>query len=227
MMKKRFLTKSRFKLAIECPAKLFYTGKKEYANQHLEDSFLLALADGGFQVGELAKLYHPGGYDITTLDHAEALKQTNELLHQEDVTIYEAAVSVGSLFIRVDVLIKKGNRFKLIEVKAKSFDSNEGSPFLNKNGTIKSDWRPYLYDVAFQKHVMALAFPGYEVQAFLMLADKSALCPTDGLNQKFRLAKDDGGRKTVIVSDSITSDDLTPPILSAINVDAICDQIFQ
>ena len=28
----RYLTKSRFKLAVECPTKLFYTGKPEYAN---------------------------------------------------------------------------------------------------------------------------------------------------------------------------------------------------
>jgi hypothetical protein len=47
----RYLTKSRFKLALECPTKLFYTGKTDlypYAKQ--EDEFLQALADGGFQV---------------------------------------------------------------------------------------------------------------------------------------------------------------------------------
>jgi hypothetical protein len=38
---------------------LYYDGKPEYANQQLEDSFLKALADGGFQVGELAKYYFP------------------------------------------------------------------------------------------------------------------------------------------------------------------------
>ena len=50
MKKYRYLTKSRFKLATECPTKLYYTGKKEYLNQKYEDSFLLALAEGGFQV---------------------------------------------------------------------------------------------------------------------------------------------------------------------------------
>ncbi len=54
MAKRRYLTKTRFKLATECSTKLFYTGKNEYANQNLDDSFLLALSDGGFQVGELA-----------------------------------------------------------------------------------------------------------------------------------------------------------------------------
>ena len=29
MTKPRYLTKSRFKLAVQCPTKLFYTGKKD------------------------------------------------------------------------------------------------------------------------------------------------------------------------------------------------------
>src|SRR5699024_6664692 len=59
--KPRYLTKSRFTVAMECPTKLFYTGKKEYVNNSLEDPFLEALAEGGFQVGELATAYYPGG----------------------------------------------------------------------------------------------------------------------------------------------------------------------
>ena len=120
-MKKRYLTKSRFKLATECPTKLFYTGKDEYANQKLDDSFLLALADGGFQVGELSKCYFPGGYDIKTLDHDLPLAETKELLQLDQVTIYEAAIATENLFIRADILVKNGSRLSLYEVKAKSF----------------------------------------------------------------------------------------------------------
>lgn len=56
----RCLTKSRFKLATECPTKLFYTRKKEYADQSLEDSFLEALADGGYQAGGVTTLLWRG-----------------------------------------------------------------------------------------------------------------------------------------------------------------------
>ena len=38
----------------------------------MDDKFLQALADGGYQVGELAKLYFPNGHDIMTLDYEEA-----------------------------------------------------------------------------------------------------------------------------------------------------------
>jgi hypothetical protein len=57
-MKTRYLTKSRYKLAKECAHKLFYTSKKDYYNSKLDDEFLLALAEGGYQVGELAKQYY-------------------------------------------------------------------------------------------------------------------------------------------------------------------------
>jgi hypothetical protein len=96
-MPTRYLTKSRFKLGLECPTKLFYTGKSEYVNQRLEDPFLLALADGGFQVGELAKCYCQGGFDIKTSDYSEALAQTHELLKGDNVTIFEAAICFKNL----------------------------------------------------------------------------------------------------------------------------------
>ena len=116
--KTRYLTKSRFKMALECPTKLAYTNKQEYANQKKDDPFLEALADGGFQVGELAKRYYPGGHDITTLNYEEAEQQTLELMKQENVVIFEAAVRFENLFIRVDILEKIGNTLNLIEVKA-------------------------------------------------------------------------------------------------------------
>ena len=188
----RYLTKSRYKLGLECPTKLFYTGKSEtYPDTKQNDSFLAALAEGGYQVGELAKYYYPGGTDITTLDYEQALAETAALLEQENAIIYEAAIRHENLFIRVDVLVKRGETLEIIEVKAKSFDPAEPSPFLTRRaGTLSSGWKSYLYDIAFQKHVVQSAFPDMLVTANLLLADKSSRCPVDGLNQKFRLVKD-------------------------------------
>lgn len=67
MLNKRYLTKSRFKLALECPTKLYYTGKDEYANTKHDNEFLAMLADGGFQVGELSKLRYPDRIEISNL----------------------------------------------------------------------------------------------------------------------------------------------------------------
>ena len=60
------LTKSRFKTALECPNKLFFTSNKNYANNKSDDPFMKALAKGGFQVEELARIHYPNGIFIDT-----------------------------------------------------------------------------------------------------------------------------------------------------------------
>ena len=139
-----------------------------------DNEFLEALAKGGYQVGALAKCYYPQGHDIETLDYDQAVAETNELLEQENVVIFEAAIQVERYFIRVDILEKTGNSVRLIEVKSKSFDGNSSLDFLNKGGFIDTEWKPYIYDVAFQKHVLTLARPDWEINACLMLADKNS-----------------------------------------------------
>ena len=171
-------------------------------------------------MGELAKFYFPGGHDIRTLGHDQALRETSTLLQQDKVIIYEAAIAHENLFIRIDILVKNGTHFDLIEVKAKSIDRPDSDCFLTKKGdAVDSKWRPYLYDVAFQKHVLCRAFPDHTVSGFLMLADKTARCPTDGLNQKFRITTDAAGRKGITVSDRLSAADLDPPILCQVPVD--------
>jgi predicted kinase len=229
----RYLTKSRFNLAMECPTKLYYSGKAEYADHKLQNPFLSALAEGGFQIGELAKCYFRFNFgnlvdvhQISTLNYDEALEQTAKLLQNDEVIIFEAAFRYENLFIRVDILRKYHNKIELIEVKAKSFDS-ESDSFLNKNGELSSKWYPYLLDVAFQKFVLQRALPEYEIAANLVLVDKNTRCPTDGLNQKFRIEKDRYDRKRVVVSDDLNPEDLSEPLLCQINVDDLCELIYR
>lgn len=223
----RYLTKSRFKLAMECPTKLYYTDKPDrYANQKTDDAFLQALAEGGYQVGELAKAYYPGGYTIETLDYDEAIRQTNELLSQDQAIIFEAAFRSRNLFVRADVVVKKGNELEIIEVKSKSNDSNGSDSMQNKAGKIASAWLPYVQDVAFQKYVVSQAWPDYVVYASLMTADKDTVCPTDGLNQKFRINKQ-GKRKFVIQTQPLTAEEFSHRILRKDPVDDLCAMVYE
>lgn len=189
----RYLTKSRFKLACECPAKLFYTGKPEYSNQKVDDPFLLALAKGGFQVGELAAAYHPEGQRVSGRvdDYKSLLDQTGKLLRADGVTLFEAAVAYENYFIRVDILKKDKDQIELIEVKSNSYHEEE-TKFGGRDGII-SKWRPRLYDIAFQKYVVQKAYPEHTVSAYLMLVDKGSVCPTDGLHQKFKIKTNSTG----------------------------------
>ncbi len=198
---------------------------KEYQNNKEDDLFLEALAEGGFQVGELAKLYFPNGTDIKSLDYEASLSETNELLKNENVVIYEPAIKFQNLFIRIDVLVKEGNRVKLIEVKAKSINAEAEDIFTTKKGKIRGGWRAYLLDVAFQNYVLSNAFPEFEIENYLMLADKNATATVDGLNQKFLLTRDTTGRKGVVVKGDTSLSALGNPILTKINIDNIVEQI--
>ena len=139
------LSKSRFKQGLECPNKLYFSNNEEvYHNVKNNDPFLQALASGGFQVEECARLQYPGGVliedpqDRKIYDYQDLADQTSELLKQENVVIYEAAFYIDDLFIRTDVLVKKGTHIQLIEVKAKSLDPSENYNFVGKSKKIVS-----------------------------------------------------------------------------------------
>lgn len=222
----KVLTKSRFKLGLECPNKLFYTGKEEYANTKIADPFLEALAEGGFQVEELARMHYPGGELIEgqDWDYEYLWNRTRKLLEQENVIIYEAAFLNDGLFIRTDILVKSGNIIELIEVKAKSYDPSESYIFVGKRGGLASGWKPYLFDVAFQKHVMQLCYPLWSINSYIMMADKSKPASIDGLNQLFRISRTSENR-TGIIKLINSFEETGNPILGRIKINEIVDAI--
>jgi len=225
-MKPRYLTKSRFKLAVECPTKLFYTNKKNYRDLKQEDSFLQALADGGFQVGEFAKYLFPTGILIESKDNAEAEANTLAYLAENDeVILFEPAIRFNDLFIRVDILIKRQNSFELIEVKAKSYNSTDPK-IEGKQTPILSGMLPYIQDVAFQKYVLSQRFPGKPIASYLMMPDKSVNATIDGLNQLFKVQRD--GRSTEVIVSSATSKcvNQNASLLAKVNVDQYVDIVM-
>lgn len=223
----RFLTKSLFKTALECPAKLYYKTHKEYFNKSDSDSFLQSLAEGGYQVGELAKIYHRGGTDIVSLDKKKSIKQTNSLLKEKDVIIYEPAFQYKNFFIRVDILVKEGKHIEIIEVKSKSFSGSTQDDFLNKKGTaIASEWVPYLYDLAFQKFVVSNVLPDFEKDYYLMLADKNSKASVDGLNMMFPIITMPDGRKRVEIEDGLSPEKTGTELLIKVKVNDLLDKII-
>ena len=223
----RLLTKSRFKQALECPTKLFYTKKELYPSANKGDTFLQSLAEGGFQVEELARMNYPDGIAILgdDWDYNELAIRTSKLMEQENVTIFEAAFLHNGLFVRVDILDKKGDNIQLIEVKAKSISKNNHSGFFGKRGKLESGWIPYLYDVAFQKLVIEKSHPSLSVKAYLLLANKDAVSTENGINQFFRISKNSKLRTGVIKPDNLSLEDIGAPLLATICVDEEIDYI--
>lgn len=241
-MNKRYLTKSRFKEGLECPTKLYYSKNSDYQNNQLDDSFLESLAEGGYQVGELSKFLisdNPYINDITveSLDYVESVKLTNQKLENDEVSIAEPAFIFNNLFVRVDLLQKKGNVIDIYEVKSKSWgyesvDDQEFKVFIKeyKSGENKGkrkidpNWKFYLYDIAFQRYVVQNLFPAMKINTHLVLADKLSKTSIDGLNQFFKISNKNG-RKSVEVRGNLNINELGKLPLKVINVDQVCDFI--
>jgi hypothetical protein len=230
----KLFTKSAFKQALACPTGIYYYyNDKDYANQNIADDFLKSLAEGGFQVGEIAKVYY--GIDeahcIEPLDYKTSLEATADFFKQDKVNIAEAAFQWGNCFVRTDILVKEGHDIKLIEVKAKSWNPAENE-FVTPKG-IKSNIRGYVYDVAFQKYVVTNAlkelYPDEEfnVKAYLMMADKSKVADVDGINQKFIITMDPTTGRTSAKrtpdADKLAS---FTHVVTPFDVDELCDLII-
>jgi len=188
-MENKNLTKSLAMIGLQCPRKIYYhTHPEKYQNELTEDPFIKALAEGGFQVGALAKIYYSDGIDLSGLYPKDALIKTNELLKQTKVTIFEATFIYNNLLVRIDILRKDGNNIDLLEVKAKSYDSSKDSFFDKRTQTkLLSNWKKYLYDIAYQTYVCRKSRPDLLFKPFLYLIDKNSIATVDGLNQKFIL----------------------------------------
>lgn len=248
-MSEKLFTKSAFKIATHCRTQAYYYRNPEiYENQSATDDFLKSLAEGGFQVGELAKIYGevPPENDLENYaGYDKPLKRTRELFEQENVNIAEAAFRFGNCFVRADVVQKKGNQINLIEVKAKSWNSDTDKFITNpKTGAnknkeaVNSNIRDYLYDVAFQKWVVENAlktdYPNksFVVRAFLMMPDKSKTNSVQGLNSFFQIKKEigsDGEKRARAEMTSQALDILRKPherILEAFLVDDECQKII-
>lgn len=234
MSSTKLFTKSRFKTSLSCPSKLYYQANdKEYANSKLDDPFLKALAKGGFQVGALAQCYYPDGIEVKHKDYEKSLAETNELLKQKNVIVFEAAIKFNNLFVRVDIFEKIGNVINLIEVKSKSADPSTfedqvwNKPERKKNAyKLHGEWQEYIYDVAFQAYVIKKAFPDCQVNSYLMCADKTKLANVDGLNQRF-LLKEAGRNTEVVLIGDVSKSALGTEILCRLDINEAVSIIHQ
>ncbi len=192
-----------------------------YEDSSETDSFLQGLAQGGFQVEELARMYFPEGIAILDDDwnYDKLAERTATLLQQKNVTIFEAAFLFDGLFIRVDILEKRGNTIRLIEVKAKSIDGERHDSYISNKGVINGGMQPYLYDVAFQHYVMQKCHPDWNITSFLNLVDKSKETTISGLNSHFKIVPNSDLRTGVTVTPDLKREDLGASIVSLIPVE--------
>jgi hypothetical protein len=214
-----YLSKSDFKVARSCGTKLYYK-KLKYPSKLDENPYLEFLADGGYMVETIAKLLFPRGQEVPYDSPESSATTTAKLLEAKSVTLFEATVLFDSLLARIDILEKKGNQLRLIEVKAKGVDfkGDTASPFRGAKGQIASGWLPYLEDVAFQTHVLRSAYPDLQLTPCLCLVDKNKTCSVETSFDKFLLEPRDKSRGNKTFS--------RPKVTFTGDIDALREQPF-
>ena len=182
---KRTLSKSDFKIARDCPTKLYYK-KKGYPNSNEENEYMAYLAEGGYLVGKYAQLLYPEGVELKIANGTGyALTETKELLDKnKKITLFEPAIESDGKIIRIDILKKDGNKFDLIEVKSKSWNSVDD----DQRRKMQDE---YYEDVAFQYYVLKKAFPKAEITPYLLMPDKSKNTGLEGAAGWFRIIREE------------------------------------
>jgi hypothetical protein len=128
------------------------------------------------------------------------------------------------------VLRKQGNSFDLIEVKSKAGDSNEyraGTMFTGARGGIRSDWREYLEDIAYQAGVLRATYPKAAVHCFLLAPDKAKTARLDGLCQRFRIRREGRAVEVDVLGDpkELLREDILTLFSADAEVDALAEEV--
>jgi len=131
------LSKSRFVAGCQCHKLLWLRTYEADAPELKVSPALQDIFDQGNQVGRLARAQFPGG-ELVELTHRDPkrFERTRELLGSGVPAIFEAWFEADGVEAAVDVLLRDGDGFTLIEVKS---------------GTEAKD--KYVLDAALQTHV--------------------------------------------------------------------------
>lgn len=132
-MTSRLLSKSKYLNGLQCP-KLLWLLFHEPKRIPKPDAATQYIFDQGHMVGELAKKLFPDGINIPEEDFIDNIRQTRKLLQQHK-PLFEAGISVGNIYARVDIL--------------NPIDEHEWDIFEVKSSTSVKD--VHLHDASFQR----------------------------------------------------------------------------
>jgi hypothetical protein len=204
-----YLTKSDLKTARSCTTKLYYK-KLGYPTGDRVDAYTRILADGNFIITKIAHLLFPEGIYVSANLNSEesianAVQETIAQLQKDDVVLFEPVLYAGHKLARADILIKKGDRIEIIEIRSKGFDSVAHENLVNyrslslfrnkKTGKVGGEWRYIIEDVAYQVGILQEMLTEYlpelkaEISPYLLVPDRAKTTAIDHLASYFQIQK--------------------------------------
>ncbi len=235
----KLFTKSAFNHAVKCPMRAYYyRNSKEYA-YHYEGPD--GIAEVGDQFGALACIYEGvpheniiqrGGANPIEAQ-AKSIADTLDLLRKENVDIGEAAFATDKYLVYVDILHKRGDELKIIEVKSKCVGADEPLYEFDEKEKFTSKYIEKILDVTFQKYVIQQfikthsEFSHLKVHASLMLVNSDVVCDVDSLSSLLQIKFLEGGHREIECAPDIREKlQGKNRIDRIIDVDSLSDQII-
>src|SRR5208283_168744 len=117
--KSTYLSKTLFMKGMQCHKALYLEKYHPELKDEMDADTKRRLA-GGHEVGEYAMKLFPGGTEVPYegLDYTEQLTMTQDEIKKKTQTVYEAAFSYDSIFVKLDILHHGAQGWEIYEVKA-------------------------------------------------------------------------------------------------------------
>lgn len=188
------ITKSQFKLGLDCIQKLRHA-RNGLPQTSEENEMLRLLSEGGAAIEALVRANHPGdsigdfGQDAIDKSRRAIATALADADAGTSTSLYEVTIEHDGFLARIDLLRIHPGRIELVEIKSKSADTSgtgtvSDGEFLTDKGRPRANWLPYLQDLAFQRELMHrwLGANGYATRA----------SRRDHVNPRLLLVKKDG-----------------------------------
>ena len=198
------LSKSLFKLGLECPLRIKHSlTKPALPRRSGGDEYMRMLAEGGYMFEKLVRVYHPGeDMYVPKEPHATACARTIARIKAGDGLLHEATFAHDGLMARSDMVRVRGSIVDIIEIKSRSAEA--GPDGVADNSCLnKSDWEPYVVDLAYQVHVAGLALKAAGVnktlRAWFYVPNKNGSASPEEVRGVFCLTQDASGRRPEVL----------------------------
>ena len=135
------LSKSKYCRGLQCKDILYYDKHNPLEAKDTEDSSIM---ENGAEVGRLARgLFGPYLNVSFNNDLSKMIEETKRYLENDNCVVTEASFIFDGNFCSVDILVKKGNKYYIYEVKSSS--NSKKSKAINED---------YLNDLSYQVYVL-------------------------------------------------------------------------
>ncbi|PAU95728.1 hypothetical protein CK503_01315 [Aliifodinibius salipaludis] len=175
----KYLTRHLFGAGLECPVKLYYY-RQGYPQNKQSRPFIEHAIYNKRLLTALVRSVYPDGILVDEKQVPKAADKTHQLLQSANVVLFDAVFEHKSMMARLPIVHKTGNKLTAFYIRTKAFDSRKHR-ITDANGFINSKWEKYILDFAYQVYLIQNNFPGLDIQAMLVMPEKSSSAYTDNL----------------------------------------------